>query len=106
MTVIAYAYNADHHCKSCTYSYARSVPFAEYDWQNDKYSEEDIEGIQPGLLNMQKAIELEIIKDGEGNPIHPVFSIDEWYNIGEGDQVLACTDCGTELDRYWESDGN
>lgn len=42
--------------------------------------------------------------DGEGNPVGAVFSWDEWYNIGEGTQVLACGDCGAILDDYVEDD--
>lgn len=42
--------------------------------------------------------------DSEGNAIGVVTSIDEWYNIGEGNQTLACSDCFLELDTYTEED--
>ena len=83
MRVIAYAYNADHHCEDCTVNML---------WNRG----------QPYMFMTYSDVvrQIDIAKDSEGNPLHPVFSIDEWYNIGEGDQVLACTDCGKELDSY------
>ena len=38
--------------------------------------------------------------DNEGNPIGAVAPWDEWWNVGEGPQTLACGDCGKELDTY------
>ena len=99
MSIVGYAYDADHHCESCMLDYARAVPFSEYDWQD--YDEEDISTVH-GFVNLDTAVELEVIKDGEGNPIHPIFSTQEWYNIGEGNQTLCCGDCGKELDSYEE----
>ncbi len=105
MRVIAYAYDADHHCKSCMLDYARAVEYRDYEF--GEYSDEDIKhdsAACDGIIDLMKAVELEIIRDSEGNPIHPVFSIDEWYNIGEGDQTLACSDCGGHLDEYEDND--
>jgi len=75
--------------------YAREVPFMQYDWQHGKYSTEDITDT-PGMFNMRKAIELEIIKDGEGNPIHPIFDTDE-----SGDTPEHCGDCHEMIDVSW-----
>jgi hypothetical protein len=84
--------------------YARAVPFHDYVWNG--YDTEDITDYpnRPGFIQLDKAVELEIIRDSEGNPIHPVFDIDEWYNIGEGNQVLVCGDCSAVLDIYNEDE--
>lgn len=99
MRVIAYAYDADHHCEGCMLEYASKVPFPEYDWQG-KYNDNDI--MHDGQIDYLKAVELQIIRDSEGNPIHPVFDIDEWYAIGQGNQSLVCSDCSGMLDSYYE----
>jgi hypothetical protein len=96
--VIGYSFNADHYCEKCMLDYAREVPFSEYDWQD--FEEDDI--ANDGLIDLSRAVELEIIKDSEGNPIHPIFGTDEWYNIGEGNQTLCCNVCSEELDTYEE----
>jgi len=80
-------------------AYARAVPYDEYDWQNE-YTDEDIQYYknQPGITNVATAVELEIIKDSENNPIRPVFSTDEWYEPSiEEVQTLCCSDCGALL---------
>ncbi len=101
MNITAYTYDADYHCESCMLTYARAVPYQNYDWQDDYYSDEDIQYYknQPGITNVATAVELEIIKDSENNPIHPVFSTDEWFEptINER-QTLTCSDCGALLD--------
>lgn len=72
---LAYTYEADHHCPACTFrAFGR-----------------DEHGYPP-----------ETAKDGEGNPLGAVAPWDEWWNEGEGPQVLACGDCGTILDTYDE----
>ena len=38
--------------------------------------------------------------DREGNEVGAVAPWDEWYNIGEGSQTLACGDCHDELATY------
>ena len=99
--VIAYSYDADYHCESCMLNYAREVPFSDYDWQD--YDEEDVTDYpnRPGFIQLDKAVELEIIKDSENNPIHPLFSTDEWWEPSITElQVLTCGDCGAELDTY------
>lgn len=74
MQVIAYAYDADHHCLDCTLD---SFPgFNE--GNSDEY------------------------RDSEGNEIHPLFDTDEWYanDIYEGNSkaVLSCGDCGDTIE--------
>jgi hypothetical protein len=76
---IAYTYEADHHCPAC----ARARFGA------------DEHGFPP-----------ESARDGEGNPVGAVFSWDEWQNIGEGSQTLACGTCGAILDEYEENAGD
>jgi hypothetical protein len=74
---IAYTYEADHHCPGCA--------FARFGRDADGFVPEDA-------------------TDGEGNPVGVVAPWDEWYEIGEGDQTLACADCGGEIDTYEEDD--
>lgn len=97
--VIAYAYDADYHCEDCMLKYARAVPYSKYVF--GEYTNEDIYYYKntPGIFNVMKAVELEIIRDSENNAIHPVFSTDEWWEPSEeGRQVLFCSDCGDMLD--------
>ena len=100
MTVIAYAYDADHHCESCMYDYARSIPFSEY--KDMEYEDAYSYNGNNGIFDLKALVEGGIIRDRENNEIHPLFSIDEWYNIGEGTQTLNCSDCGALLDTYEE----
>lgn len=106
MTVIAYSYDADHHCEACMLDYARKVEYKDYVWdsQNGKDPDNDRYHSQPGILYLPALVEDEIIRDSENNPIHPVFSTDEWYNIGEGNQTLSCTDCGEVIEEYDDED--
>lgn len=99
MKVIAYDYDADHHCESCMLDYARNVEYKDYVW-GEFNTDDDISN--GGLIDLMKAVELEIIRDSEGNAIHPLFSTSEWWQEGEGNQTLACSDCGKELDTYVE----
>lgn len=101
MSIVGYAYDADHHCESCMLDYARAVEYKDYVWETENAFIE--EAVVQSYTDLMKAVELEIIRDGENNPIHPIFSIQEWYNIGEGNQTLCCSDCGKELDSYEES---
>lgn len=113
MTVLGYSYDADHHCESCILRYATSVPYSEYDFtaggtrSHNPYTDADITLTHaPGIISLGKAIELEIIRDSEGNAIHPIFSTDEWHNYSGEDenddtpQTLTCSDCGVVLDTY------
>lgn len=104
MEVIAYTYDADIHCESCMLKYARAVPYSEYEF-GLTYSDEDITS-SPGIIDVKEAVDLGIIRDSEGNPIHPIFDTDEWYanDIYEGNThaTLNCSDCFAELDT-WEA---
>jgi len=84
--VIAYAYDADIHCRECTISNIA-----------ENY----------GIERMDVATDFDCYEDFEGNPIHAMFDTDEWYanDIYEGNKTatLNCSDCGKELDR-WEAD--
>jgi len=72
VTVLAYTYEADHHCPECA--------FARFG--------QDEHGSVP-----------EDAVDGENNPIGAVFPWDEWWEPSIDDpQTLVCSDCGAELD--------
>jgi len=72
---IAYTYDADYHCPDCTR--ARFGTDENHPWPP------------------------ETAQDSEGNPLGAVAPWDEWYDFGYiAVQVLSCSDCGRELDRY------
>lgn len=68
MNVIAYAYEADHHCIDCTRE--RFGGSAEAD---------------------QNGVPIRA-RDNEGNPVHPVFDTDEQF------LDLVCGDCGEVIE--------
>lgn len=90
MRVIGYSYDADVHCVSCTLRYARNEEYQDYFW--GEFTDEDISVKNShGIIDVSKAIELEIIRDSEGNAIHPMFDYEEW----DGER---CCECGEELE--------
>jgi hypothetical protein len=107
MEIIAHTYDADIHCESCMLDYVRAVPYSEYVFGD--YTDDDIRygHNTQGIIDLSKAVELGIIRDSEGNPIHAMFDNDEWYanNLYEGKKTatLNCSDCGKELDT-WEGE--
>jgi hypothetical protein len=83
MKVVGYAYDADTHCVDCTREYVQL-------WSNDPEGDvqpDSIEDVMDGKVDFH---------DGEGNPIHPIFSIDE-----AGDTPTHCGDCGMFIDDSW-----
>lgn len=68
---IAYTYGADIHCPYCTL---------------DQFGQDE-RGFVPADA-----------EDFEGNPIHPVFSWDEWFNFDDLCETLVCGDCFGEID--------
>ena len=90
MGIIAYAYEADTHCIACT------VKRYQADGFNNQYGEKM-------LRSMGGAVDEHDVNlfahDYEGNPIHPMFSTDEWQELDEGylaenpPQYLTCSDC-------------
>ena len=73
--IIAYTYDADVHCPDCAaHDAAAGVLRREPPLSLDV----DEHGLAYGLI------------DGEGNPVHPVFSTEEYW-------VYACGDCGARL---------
>ena len=42
--------------------------------------------------------------DNEGNSVGALFSWEEWFDVGYGNQTLACGDCGAILDEYEEQE--
>ena len=110
MRIIAYTYEADYHCIECTnkrfaYYHTGDVRFSD---ATDKAVKVDWNGIYVDQL------------DNEGNLVHPVFSIDEWYDINKPSvfadgtcdhdwdwqcvcndtQYLACGDCHEVIEEY------
>ena len=75
MTVIGYTFNADCYCPTCT---RQAFPDGNLDAH---YEDADCP------------------IDGEGNPIHPIFSTDE--NPKEG---VHCGHCGDEIAEPWTDD--
>lgn len=95
MEVVGYTYDADVHCPKCTFDMAREIPYADYVF--GEYDDSDISTFPgSGITDMEKAIELEIIRDSEGNPIRPVFDTDE-----SGDSPDHCGDCHAFIDTSW-----
>jgi len=104
MRIIAYTYEADTHCIACTVKRYQANGFdtappalARYIIRSDKEISagyEDANGI--GYLAL----------DYESNPLHPIFSIDEWQELddsfltGNPTQYLACSDCHDVIDEY------
>jgi hypothetical protein len=91
MRVIAYTYEADHHCLDCT---VERFQYDKQDWTDWNFTAIDENGIYIGQ------------KDKEGNSVHPVFSTDEWqefdsFFLAENPiQYLVCGDCHTIIDEY------
>lgn len=76
MNIIAYSYEADHHCIECTYKRFGGTPYS--------------------------ALEVERAVDNEGNPVHPLFDTNEWHEPSiSGVQTLSCGDCGRIIDQTW-----
>ena len=90
MGIIAYAYEADTHCIACT------VKRYEADGFNNQYGEKMLRS-KGGAVD-EHDVNL-FAHDYEGNPIHPMFSTDEWQELDEGylaenpTQYLTCSDC-------------
>jgi hypothetical protein len=102
MEVISYTYEADHHCIACT------VKRYQADGFDNEYGE-------PMLRSMGGAVDYHGVNlfahDYEGNPIHAMFSTDEWQEFDEGylaenpTQYLACGDCHTIIEEYTHEEG-
>ena len=72
--IIAYTYCADVHCPCC----ADAAYAAGWLVRSGRQGEYDAHGLPMSLI------------DGEGNPVHPVFSTDEH-------DFTSCGDCGARL---------
>ena len=102
MGIIAYAYEADTHCIACT------VKRYQADGFDNEYGEKM-------LHSMGGAVDWHGVNlfahDYEGNPIHAMFSTDEWQEFDEGylaenpTQYLACGDCHTIIEEYTHEEG-
>jgi hypothetical protein len=94
MDIIAYTYEADTHCIACTKKRFSDEQNASIKFTN--FLDEH------GIWNDPQFPTI----DSEGNPIHPLFAIDEWQEYDEGfladnpTQYLACGDCHEVIDEY------
>ena len=90
MDIMAYTYEADYHCPSCTRT--------RFHWTNKAY------GYDMGLLDGWGIPDN--ATDSEGNLIHPVFNTDEWQELSDWyveenpTQRLICGDCFVTIDEY------
>jgi len=73
-SILCYAYDANYHCIEC----------ARYAFSSDQAN-----GIDPGDA-----------LDGEGNPVHPVFTWDEWQQLDGETETLGCSDCHRVIETY------
>ena len=96
MRIIAYTYEADHHCIHCT-----NKRFAYYHTNNIRFSDAHDKSVQVdwnGIYVDQQ--------DTEDNLVHPLFSTDEWQVLDESylaenpTQYLACGDCHKIIEEY------
>jgi len=81
MKIIAYKYDADHHCIDCTKQKFKQPLAIDLD-------------IDDNGIGME-------IEDSEGNIVSPLFNTDEWtgYN-GELGEFLSCGTCHKLIARY------
>jgi hypothetical protein len=98
VTQTGFAFNAEHNCIDCTigfvknytkkdYIFTSTVP-EDYDWSAGERRTTLLQLIEDGVL-----------RDGEGNRIHPLFDTDET------DYPAHCSNCGTYLDTSWTQEG-
>jgi len=73
-TVLAYTYEADHHCEDCAVArFGDAVLGLDDRWES--------------------------LEDSEGNTPHPVFASDEWWDVTSDEcETLHCGDCLAECD--------
>ena len=96
MRVIAYTYEADHHCIDCTVKRYQSGEFDKAPTDYPYYNGNDTDQNRVGYDSL----------DSEGNYVHPVFSTDEWQNFDPSfladfpTQYLECGNCHTIIDEY------
>jgi len=96
MRIIAYSYEADHHCIHCTnkrYGKHRAICIHYLQGKPCRNCRDE-----HGILYEQQ--------DTEGNLVHPLFSTDEWQELDESylaenpTQYLACGDCHEIIEEY------
>jgi len=99
MEIIAFAFEADYHCRPCTKKRMRRGGFNS----RHEYTAQD----RKDGYDLYELEEGDVFTDREGNLVHPVFDGDEWWepdpSIVEDYpiQTLACSDCFKEL-ATWE----
>tara|TARA_R100000306_G_C4287504_1_gene98299 strand:+ start:61 stop:363 length:303 start_codon:yes stop_codon:yes gene_type:complete len=93
--VIAYSYQADDHCISCTVNRYRSGGFDTLEEWHPNYNH----GLDEHGVGMDAM-------DYESNAVHPIFSTDEWQEYDPSFladnpiQYLACGDCHEVIEEY------
>lgn len=96
MRIIAYSYEADHHCIHCTLQRYQSGNFDKAPPDYPHYYGDGVDEHGIGYDSL----------DSEGNYVHPLFSIDEWQEFDESYlaenpiQYLACGDCHEVIEEY------
>ena len=91
MNILCYQYEADYHCIKCTGT--KLIKIAQQKRKDN--------------ITSETSIYTEV--DKEGNPIHEVFTTDEWYELDESYlsenpiQYLVCGSCRVIIDTYQEA---
>ena len=105
MRIIAYTYEADVHCVECT---KERFSWVKKYWGYPEDVLDDEHGIPTNLDDNGRSY----LDDNEGNPVHPLFSTDEWQEFDawfleeNPTQYLACGDCHGIIDEYTHIDTN
>ena len=96
MNIIAYTYEADHHCTECTVQRYQSGGFDKAPTDYPYYNGDGTDQNGVGYDSL----------DSEANYVHPIFSTDEWQELDESylsenpTQYLACGDCHEIIEEY------
>jgi hypothetical protein len=103
MRIIAYTYEADHHCIDCALQRYQSGSF-------DKAPPDYRHSLVCGTCHCGDGVDEHGVAydalDSEGNYVHPLFNIDEWQELDESylaenpTQYLACGDCHEVIEEY------
>ena len=96
MNIIAYTYEAGHHCIECTKNRYDSNEFDKAPSDYPYYIGDDTDDNEIGLDSL----------DFEGNYVHPLFDIDEWQEFDEWYleenpvQHLTCGSCHEIIETF------
>lgn len=96
MSQTGYVFNADHYCVDCTILWAGTIPETQYVFENGQFPE-DFQ-TDDGQFVTTDLLQYGIIRDSEGNHVHPLWDTDET------DYPVHCCNCGEYLDTSWTQD--